>query len=1475
MNFFKTFLTIFVLLFVLVFSINIAHAKPNACGDENGWALTITIKGTITDADLGSNIQGANVSIDSPGDNISLRNGFCDINKTGQTTTVLTGDNGTYEINVQVIATDGLNDDTDTPGCKLFLNVSKSGYVSNNAIITKADIHDNKGSDGNWTCKDATVQDRTLKNAVQITSPTANSDYDRGKTVTITATVKDADGNAVTDAFVAATLPTSIPGGTIDLTHQGSGTYSTDYTIGWHDSSGQWNITVNASGYGSNKVESSVNWIYLTNMNITSPTNGAKFSAGQNVTINATILYPNDTPVTAGNVNATAPNGGYFALTHKSNGIWSGLYSITQTDVDNYDTWDIDVYVEDDAIEPNIGNTTTNAEQIDVTIQKPANLTISLVTDLITDGHTNVNQTYHVDLTVSNIGEATAENVVVNLTAANSTIAVGSFVIGDINGGDSVTKTFTVTSPAYETTDVLLGETTGDDANSKNSLYANVTYDVITEAGAGGDDKELNVTTVIANPILIDGAGRTITVITATVLNDGDATALSTTPAYVIHSGNDCSGAVSNAFTVSGPEPADANIAGSNTADFAYNVSTTTAASGNYTICITASAIDGNDGSMVGSNENYATFTVDADIPIIILDSPADNSYFADNSTAFEFKFTVTDNLDAVLDVVLNITGIGTNVSTADNATQKTLTFELPEGTHTWSVTATDDAGNTATSAIYTLTIDLTPPTITITSPAEGSIMGPSALLSANTSEAATCRYGTTSAPTALMTTTGNLVHSEQIVALTNGTQNYYVNCSDRVNLTAEANVTWYVDAEGPQIILDSPANGSGIKAGEYINFTITDLSNVSTAWYSTNGGLTNTTFTDPYDLDTTGWSGSISLIVWANDTWGNMNDSLSQIGILTFYVDNTPPVITLVSPTNNSQIQAGTTLVFSITDNVAVSDAWYSIDGGANTSFATQYNLSTSGWSDGNHNVKVYANDTVGNLADTISGFGIDGINFTVDSTPPSVIINKPTAGWNPRLIPVNATVTDANTVAKVYYRWENTTTNGNWTLMVYRGNDTWTATFDSVKLAAGNYTVRINATDKAGNINDTEKVDNVAIDSSPPKVEITSPLDSQLVTKGSALQVTANITEIGSGIDPNAICNVTIENENIANITYNATTGLCDGTVLLPTTGMVAEKYLGVSIVDIAGNLGTDNVVIIFPIPSGGGGGGGGGGAPALNETPKKLNIEVNVTPESYSMLSDETAEFTFEIKNVGEAPIYNIRLTTYDLNEGEYIVVPEKTDLFPGETTTVIFFVTPVSLDTGIYKISVSVGTSTYNKGVELTLAITNATEARARDNVLKKCDAASAYLSDLSGQGINTTTLSTNLSKARTYIAEGNFADALPICEAILAVKPEQLTTGGITGLFISIGSFAATNLVWLLVASGIVLGTFIGRRQLAEGLVGIKKGFKKGGAGGTATKPKVAKPEAPKATNVKTNGKTNGTKTEAPKSGPSWEISWKK
>ena len=1447
MNFFKTFLTIFVLLFVLVFSLGAAHA-------EEGFRLNVTVNGTITDADLGTPIQNANVTINTPG----INGGFCGgLGNLPKTTT--TDSNGFYEIKTTVAGANNAS-------CKLFLNVSKSGFVSNNSVITVTNYGGNHAF---------TTEDRTLTNAVQITSPTANSDYDRGETVTITATVKDADGNAVTGATVNATLPTPTPGGTITLTdNNNDGTYSKDYTIDWHDTSGLWDITVDAGSYGSNNVDSSVNWIYLTKITITSPIDGAKFSAGQDVTINATILYPDNTPVvdTNGLVNATAPDGSRITMTHQGSGVWSGTYTTTQSDIGN---WDIDVYASDNASEPNIGDTTANAGTIDILIQKPANLTITLATDLITDGHTNVNQTYHVDLTVSNIGEATAENVVVNLTAANSTIAVGSFVIGDINGGDSVTKTFTVTSPAYETTDVLLGETTGDDANSKNSLYANVTYDVITEAGAGGDDKELNVTTVIANPILIDGAGRTITVITATVLNDGDATALSTTPAYVIHSGNDCSGAVSNAFTVSGPEPADANIAGSNTADFAYNVSTTTAASGNYTICITASAIDGNDGSMVGSNENYATFTVDADIPIIILDSPADNSYFADNSTAFEFKFTVTDNLDAVLDVVLNITGIGTNVSTADNATQKTLTFELPEGTHTWSVTATDDAGNTATSAIYTLTIDLTPPTITITSPAEGSIMGPSALLSANTSEAATCRYGTTSAPTALMTTTGNLVHSEQIVALTNGTQNYYVNCSDRVNLTAEANVTWFVDAEGPQIILDSPANGSGIKAGEYINFTITDLSNVSTAWYSTNGGLTNTTFTDPYDLDTTGWSGSISLIVWANDTWGNMNDSLSQIGILTFYVDNTPPVITLVSPTNNSQIQAGTTLVFSITDNVAVSDAWYSIDGGANTSFATQYNLSTSGWSDGNHNVKVYANDTVGNLADTISGFGIDGINFTVDSTPPSVIINKPTAGWNPRLIPVNATVTDANTVAKVYYRWENTTTNGNWTLMVYRGNDTWTATFDSVKLAAGNYTVRINATDKAGNINDTEKVDNVAIDSSPPKVEITSPLDSQLVTKGSALQVTANITEIGSGIDPNAICNVTIENENIANITYNATTGLCDGTVLLPTTGMVAEKYLGVSIVDIAGNLGTDNVVIIFPIPSGGGGGGGGGGAPALNETPKKLNIEVNVTPESYSMLSDETAEFTFEIKNVGEAPIYNIRLTTYDLNEGEYIVVPEKTDLFPGETTTVIFFVTPVSLDTGIYKISVSVGTSTYNKGVELTLAITNATEARARDNVLKKCDAASAYLSDLSGQGINTTTLSTNLSKARTYIAEGNFADALPICEAILAVKPEQLTTGGITGLFISIGSFAATNLVWLLVASGIVLGTFIGRRQLAEGLVGIKKGFKKGGAGGTATKPKVAKPEAPKATNVKTNGKTNGTKTEAPKSGPSWEISWKK
>jgi hypothetical protein len=82
--------------------------------------------------------------------------------------------------------------------------------------------------------------------SVSITSPASGSSFNRGQTLTISASVAAA-GTPATGATVTANSPS---GGTITLANQGSGTYAALYTILSTDPAGTWAITVQASQGG-------------------------------------------------------------------------------------------------------------------------------------------------------------------------------------------------------------------------------------------------------------------------------------------------------------------------------------------------------------------------------------------------------------------------------------------------------------------------------------------------------------------------------------------------------------------------------------------------------------------------------------------------------------------------------------------------------------------------------------------------------------------------------------------------------------------------------------------------------------------------------------------------------------------------------------------------------------------------------------------------------------------------------------------------------------------------------------------------------------------------------------------------------------------------------------------------------------------------------------------------------------------------
>jgi len=141
---------------------------------------------------------------------------------------------------------------------------------------------------------------------------------------------------------------------------------------------------------------------------------------------------------------------------------------------------------------------------------------------------------------------------------------------------------------SYNNTFIHITDLTGSETIAKYTGGAQVKADRL---GSG----------VWINPSLINGQGMQAEV-TVVVANDGDVPVTSTSITATIHEGS-CSGSdvTTQYFDLTQYLPASADIANMSTQTYTFNISTTSAHSGDYVVCVTASGIDANDGSVIAS----------------------------------------------------------------------------------------------------------------------------------------------------------------------------------------------------------------------------------------------------------------------------------------------------------------------------------------------------------------------------------------------------------------------------------------------------------------------------------------------------------------------------------------------------------------------------------------------------------------------------------------------------------------------------------------------------------------------------------------------------------------------------------------------------------------------------------------------------------------------------------------------------------
>lgn len=325
-------------------------------------------------------------------------------------------------------------------------------------------------------------------------------------------------------------------------------------------------------------------------------------------------------------------------------------------------------------------------------------------------------------------------------------------------------------------------------------------------------------------------------------------------------------------------------------------------------------------------------------------------------------------------------------------------------------------------------------------------------------------------------------------------------------------NLEIWIDAKGPaiNIISATPSVGSAIGNGN-VTFNISVVEG-EVQVNQTSGALTltgacasaihnslsligcssdNKTCNYSFVMDAkTGLSnGSCGVFVSFADTFGNIGNTTG-----TYQVDNTGPVIILYS---DSELHSGTSIQFNITDTPAgVSQAFWSNDSGVTkrpftSSSGSIYSIDTTGWNETSYNISIWANDTLGNLGDKITNGTntVTNVTITIDNTKPDVVITAPIAGRFGASIFVNVTATDKNTVESVAAIINGTNTMLNRT----SGTDFWTGNITSPVLE-DTYNLTINASDVAGNYNNTEKVTGLIIDHTLPTITVTSPTPSTI---------------------------------------------------------------------------------------------------------------------------------------------------------------------------------------------------------------------------------------------------------------------------------------------------------------------------------------------------------------------------------------------
>ncbi len=342
-------------------------------------------------------------------------------------------------------------------------------------------------------------------------------------------------------------------------------------------------------------------------------------------------------------------------------------------------------------------------------------------------------------------------------------------------------------------------------------------------------------------------------------------------------------------------------------------------------------------------------------------------------------------------------------------------------GPHTVYAVALDNAGNHSTSTPVSITAsaDTLAPTVSLTSPANNSIIqhSPSTLITSEASDNdviskvefyadnVLIKTSTTSPYTATWNTSA-------LASLSSHT--LYTKAFDRSNniSTSTMVMVTMADISLPTVSITSPANNASVSGTVSIAASAADDAGVSKVEFYVDNVLHQTVNQTPFTATWNTASSTIGQHLLVAKAYDTSNNTATSSVITVTVADNIAPTVSVTAPANNAVVNGPVTITANASDNIGVARVEFYVDGTliqtdtAAPFTATWNSSSTPAMS--SHSIVAKAKDAIGNFASSTPVVVTIG-----DLIPPTISLLTPANGSQvARNTTINITATSSDNV-------------------------------------------------------------------------------------------------------------------------------------------------------------------------------------------------------------------------------------------------------------------------------------------------------------------------------------------------------------------------------------------------------------------------------------------------------------------------------